>query len=150
MDDVVIEFPNKAARTARDWISLESTMREVFAGASMEVSTSDEVVAALKERFDRYVGGESSATLSLPGAMPKEFIRDVTSSVLEYTADVERQACEVATRMFADMALLEVRVAVLQRQVLWLEADIVGADRPPATLTLLDGHEDWHDPLEPA
>ena len=104
----IIEFPSEAVR---DWIFLENTIREILSEAGMEVSSSDEVVARFKEKYNRYRALNPSATLSLP-PMPREILDDTVSAVAKCLAEIERQAQEMTNHMLVDIVTLEVAIVL--------------------------------------
>jgi hypothetical protein len=106
----IIEFPTKATQ---EWAGIERTLREIFREAVAPKEMQDEVLAQMKEVFERY-NVQFNVALELPGNLPKDQSAAVSSAVSSAFADYEKQLHDFMNRILLERLQIEIELYKLR------------------------------------
>ena len=102
----VIEFPTKAVQ---GWNSIERTLQEIFREADVPMEMQDEVLAQMKEVFERY-NVQFSVALELPRGLPQDQSVAVFSAVSSAFENYAKQLHEFTSGILFERLQIEMEL----------------------------------------
>lgn len=106
----VIEFPTQAVQ---GWAGIERTLREIFRKVAAPMEMQDEVLAQMKEVFQRY-NVQFSVALELPGNLPQGQSAAVSSALRRTFGDYEKHLHDFTNHIFLERLQLEIELYKLR------------------------------------
>ena len=109
----IIEFPTRATQ---GWSLIEQTLREIFQQAAAPIEMQDEVLAQMKEVFERY-DVQFNVALELPRNLPQTQSAAVSSTVSRAFADYEKQLHDFMNSILLERLQIEIEMCKLRHEI---------------------------------
>jgi len=106
----LIQFPTQAVQ---GWPSIERTLRKIFQEVVAPLKMQDEVLAHMKEVFERY-NVQFNVALELPANLPQDQNVAVFSAVSQAFADYEKQLHDFMNSILLERLQIEIKIYKLR------------------------------------